>query len=544
MTKAWLMNAARYMTGLFANDNLWSPNQGMGELNLGTSFDGVPRLMRDEAPGDMFTASGQTRVFSGVIANPAEPFRVTVAWTDAPGNTTGAAYNNDLDLTVTVGGNTYKGNVFSGAFSTSGGSADPYDNVESVFLPAGVSGAYTVTITAASINSVGVPGAAGLVNQDFALVVYNSGAAPVLAAGGAALAQETCNGGINPGDTVTVGLTIQNTGSASTTNLVATLLASNGIAIPSSPQTYGALAPGSSGAAIFAFQAQGSCGGVITTTLQLQDGAANLGTVSYSFQLGQLVTTTNFFEGFDGVIPPALPTNWTTSDLAGSVRWATESGISDSAPNGVFCTDLAFYDEVFLLSPNITLPSGPSQLSFRQKFNLEDQYDGGALQISIGGSNFVDILAAGGTFVTGGYIEYIQSDDSGGCSDDPLVGLYAWSGTSDGFMTTLVNLPTDAEGKSIQLRWACGTDCANLSLFGVGGWWIDNIAIIQTNWSCCSSAPSAVPVIFPRPTASYRPSPALPSPAPPCRTSASRCLTMAVPMKPLRPTARAFSARP
>ncbi len=112
MTKAWLMNSARYMTGAGADDTLWSPSQGMGEMNLGTAFDGTPRLLRDEAPGDMFTASGQTRVFKGVVANSSQPFRVTVAWTDAPGSTTGAAYNNDLDLTVTVGGNTYKGNVF------------------------------------------------------------------------------------------------------------------------------------------------------------------------------------------------------------------------------------------------------------------------------------------------------------------------------------------------------------------------------------------------------------------------------------------------
>jgi hypothetical protein len=175
MTKAWLMNAARYMNGPEANDTLWSVAQGMGEMDLGTAFDGAPRLLRDEEPGDMFTASGQTRAFTGVVANPKEPFRVTVAWTDAPGSTTGAAYNNDLDLTVTVGGKVYKGNVFNGAFSITGGSADPYDNVESVFLPAGVSGNFTVTISAASINSIGVPGAAGSVNQDFALVVYNVG---------------------------------------------------------------------------------------------------------------------------------------------------------------------------------------------------------------------------------------------------------------------------------------------------------------------------------------------------------------------------------
>ena len=158
---------------------------------------------------------------------------MTLAWTDAPGSTTGAA-NNDLDLTVAIGGLTYKGNVFLGSFSTTGGSADAVDNVESVFLPAGVSGPYTVTITGTSINSPALPNANNEANQDFALVIYNAGGASTLVAGSTALIQGSCsNGVINPGETVTVNLGIQNIGSASTTNLVATLLATNGIAFPS-----------------------------------------------------------------------------------------------------------------------------------------------------------------------------------------------------------------------------------------------------------------------------------------------------------------------
>src|SRR5258708_1352034 len=91
---------------------------------------------------DVFTASGQTRVFTGLISDTNKPFRVTVAWTDAPGSTTGNAYKNNLDLTVTVSGQTYKGNVFSGAYSVTGGSAGLKNNVGSGFLPAGGSGSF------------------------------------------------------------------------------------------------------------------------------------------------------------------------------------------------------------------------------------------------------------------------------------------------------------------------------------------------------------------------------------------------------------------
>ena len=175
MTKAFLMNSARYLTGNNANDTLWSPRQGMGGLNLGTAFDGAPRLLRDQASMDNFTASGQTRTYSGNIADPSKPFRVTLAWTDAPGSTSaGQALVNDLDLTVTIGSQTYLGNVFSRASSVTGGTFDSLNNVESVFLPAGTSGAFTVTITAFNIAADGLAPNGTTPRQDFALVIYNS----------------------------------------------------------------------------------------------------------------------------------------------------------------------------------------------------------------------------------------------------------------------------------------------------------------------------------------------------------------------------------
>jgi uncharacterized protein (TIGR03382 family) len=174
MTKAYLMNSARYMTGAGANDNLWSNNQGMGLMDLGMAFDGTPRTLADQNAAHLFTATGQTRTFNGFWGDSTKPFRVTLAWTDAPGSTTGSAWRNNLDLTVTVAGNTYRGNVFTGANSVTGGTADTMNNVESVFLPAGTSGPFTITVTAANINSDGVPGNSSALDQDFALVAYNT----------------------------------------------------------------------------------------------------------------------------------------------------------------------------------------------------------------------------------------------------------------------------------------------------------------------------------------------------------------------------------
>jgi hypothetical protein len=182
MTKACLMNSARYLTGASANDKLWSANQGMGEMNLGTAFDGAWRILRDQLSAETFTAAGQTRAYSGTIPDATKPFRVTLAWTDVPGNTAAAKeLVNNLDLTVVAGANTYKGNVFNGAFSTNGGAADGTNNVESVFLPAGAATSFTVTVTAVQISADAITNNGSLPEQDFALVIYNAEiAAPVI----------------------------------------------------------------------------------------------------------------------------------------------------------------------------------------------------------------------------------------------------------------------------------------------------------------------------------------------------------------------------
>ena len=174
MSKAFLMNSARYLNGTGANDTLWSDNQGMGELNLGTAFDGAQRILRDQLAIEKFTAAGQSRTYAGIVPDATKPFRVTLAWTDAPGSTSASKeLVNDLNLTVTAGTNFYKGNVFNGAYSTNGGAADSLNNVESVFLPEGNATNFTVTITAANISADAITNGGSVPEQDYALVIYN-----------------------------------------------------------------------------------------------------------------------------------------------------------------------------------------------------------------------------------------------------------------------------------------------------------------------------------------------------------------------------------
>ncbi len=350
MTKAFLMNSTRFLTGAGANDNLWSPGQGMGAVNLGRALDGVSRILRDQREADTFTASGQSRVFTGRIVATNEPVRVTVAWTDAPGSTTGNAFNNDLDLIVEVGGSTYLGNRFSGAYSIPGGSADARNNVESVLLPTGTSGDLVITILAANINSDGVPNYGGGLDQDFALVVYNATntTVPRIASAGSSIVAEgffPTNNAIDPGEMVVVQLALRNTGTATATNLQVSLLNAGGINSASGPQSYGDLVnDGQSVSRSFTFTAaSGVCGSAITAQFQLQDDTGDLGMLTLEWPLGlQTVETSHFTNNTALTIPdsgPAsvYPSAINVSGLSGVVQkvTATLRGFSHEWPDDV-----------------------------------------------------------------------------------------------------------------------------------------------------------------------------------------------------------------
>ena len=294
--------------------------------------------------------------------------------------------------------------------------------------------------------------------------VHRLAEGPSIVENGATMISEGCsptNGVIDPGETATVNFSLKNVGSADTSNLVATLLATGGVTSPSGAQTYGAVpAGGAAVAQTFSFVATGTCGGNVTATLQLQDGSTDLGTITYSFTLGKVVTPLD--EGFDGVTPPDLPTDWTTSASGAQSNWVTSATQADTLPNATFSPDPGDIGVNELVTPSFFINSASAQLAFQQSYSLTASatnssvgYDGGVLEIKIGGGSFQDILDAGGSFVSGGYNTTLSSTYS-----NPLAGRQAWSGNAGGFLTTVVTLPAAAANQNVQLRWRCGAGSA------------------------------------------------------------------------------------
>ena len=308
-------------------------------------------------------------------------------------------------------------------------------------------------------------------------------AVPIVVASSAAVSGETCeptNGAIDPGETVTVNFVLQNVGSVNTTNVVATLLTNGGVLFPSSPRTYGALlAGGTTVGQPFTFTANGSCGGAISATLQLQDGSNDLGIVSFDLPLGITIPVTNFTQNFDGVTAPALPAGWTTTHSGSDVAWVTSTTTPDTAPNAAFASENRRAGLSELISPAISVNIASAQLTFRQAYNTENGYDGGVLEIQIGGGAFTDIVAAGGSFLSNGYTAVL-----GNTTGNPIGGRPAWTGNSGGYITTVVNLPAAAAGQTIGLKWRFGTDSSTSG----SGWRVDTISIRDGTYSCCTGS--------------------------------------------------------
>jgi len=307
----------------------------------------------------------------------------------------------------------------------------------------------------------------------------NSPAAPVITAGPTAITAESCtpaNNAIDPAETVTVSFALQNVGTGPTTNLVGTLLATGGVTAPSAPQNYGVVVDG--GPAVsrsFTFTATGTCGGGLVASIQLQDGAANLGTLTYNFTLGTLTAT--FTENFDAVAAPALPAGWVATNAAGAAPlWVTATGTVVSAPNSIFVDDPGTVSDKIIETPSIAIASAMTQLTFRNNFILEGGFDGGVLEISINGGAYVDIITAGGSWVVGGYNGTIS-----GSFSNPLANRAAWTGNGGGYITTTVNLPAAAVGQNVKFRFRMGSDT---SVSGTG-WNIDNVSMSAP--TCCAA---------------------------------------------------------
>ncbi len=163
---------------------------------------------------------------------------------------------------------------------------------------------------------------------------------------------------------------------------------------------------------------------------------------------------------------------WTVSHDSGVRDWAQTATAAYSPAMSWFAEDYATLSDQYLVSPSILLPID-SELSFWHRYTMEEGFDGGVIEIST--NNGVTWSDLGPLITKNGYTNTISTDYS-----SPISGQNAYSGSSGGFIQTLIDLSSYA-GRTIQLRFRQANDIS----VGSVGWWVDNVYInpLYQTWS-------------------------------------------------------------
>jgi Subtilase family len=479
LIKAMLLATTTYMTGAEAKGDLPHVKQGWGLLNLNRAFDSVPKVFVNQTT--TLNDSGQEFVFTGEVKDAAQPFRVTLAWTDAPGFSGAAPWVNDLDLEVTINGQVYRGNNFHEQQSQPGGVADGKNNVEAVWLPAGTVGTFVVRVHAANIAGDGVPGNSDATDQDFALVVYNGERkdAPV-----ASVANVTLAGGADvyadPGESVTMAVNISDLAPVGLNGGHGVLTAkTTGVSVTTAEADFPNIAPGQSAAGLtpFAFTLDKSvtCGSAIQFSLDVTSGGL-LSRVPFTISVGRATPVELFADDIE-----SGEAKWTHNSLIKKKKkkvpvdtWALTTRRTHSGGNAWFSADPGQPTDTVLVMQPLALPADGRnlQLVFYHTFEFErGTFDGGVLEISTGG-DFEDL---GSKIIKGGYNGTIWE-----LAASTLAGRPAWiNGRLGEFQQVILDLSSYA-GKTVTIRFhfASDTDVKGL------GWYIDDVTLGGNRVSC------------------------------------------------------------
>jgi Zn-dependent metalloprotease len=163
------------------------------------------------------------------------------------------------------------------------------------------------------------------------------------------------------------------------------------------------------------------------------------------------------------------------SKWVGSEQWATQPNPSDNSTS-YYIPDGALQNESLTMKNAVTIPAGASStLTFTTRQGIEDGFDFGHVEVSIDGTNFVEVA------------NYTGPPDN----IDPLT-------VFEGART--INLSQFA-GQSIKVRFRMESDPFNIGQ--PAGWHIDNIAITATAFSDIASVNGTAHTFTTKPNGNY-----------------------------------------
>ena len=268
-----------------------------------------------------------------------------------------------------------------------------------------------------------------------------------------------------PGETVRLGITLNNIGGGAAATAQATLSGPAGTTFFTGTQSYGSLAAGGSAERLFTFAMAGAPGDIVNLQLTVTSGQYSV-VLPFSLELGQHLLSTPLTQDFDA--STALPAGWSGSVSGVGSPWVVSTNRFRSAPNSAFVPSVATTGEALLQSPAITIPAGMAVLEFFHRFQFQGTFDGGVLEGSLDGGAWFDLLNSDATVLQGDYNGTMASG-----TNSAIAGRQAWSGFSVLFVPVRIQLPASWEGKSIAFRWRAVHDNASAST----GWNLDDVKL-------------------------------------------------------------------
>ncbi|NBU72946.1 MAG: hypothetical protein EBS53_16150 [Bacteroidetes bacterium] len=178
-------------------------------------------------------------------------------------------------------------------------------------------------------------------------------------------------------------------------------------------------------------------------------------------------------ENFDGPV-----TGWTSTftNTGNSNNWSLRTNSSRSPSNSYFASGPKNPSTTYLTSPSFLIPAGTTNLEVRfwHSYNFESGYDGGRLELSANGGDSWFSMETNN--VDERFSSYAYNGNISSTSGSSFAGKRAWTGSSSGYVQTIISLTNSSKysGQFLRLRWILATDNGTTS----AGWNIDDLVVL------------------------------------------------------------------
>lgn len=190
-----------------------------------------------------------------------------------------------------------------------------------------------------------------------------------------------------------------------------------------------------------------------------------------------LAPTGTFTDNFESGAP-GWSVQTAANNIPASVTWTNIVDPSAHSPTHSFFSDSSTVDlkDDRLIAPPQNL-SSTTHLVFWHRYQFEDGYDGGVIEISTdAGTTWVDAIAGGGSFVSGGYNGTINPSFG-----SPIAGRAAWTGGDATAPMSKVEINLGAfAGNDVRIRFRLACDPFAAGSVPGAGWYIDDVQFTNT----------------------------------------------------------------